>query len=588
MEDSFIKGNLNTSASINPLQILQNLKSCNKADALNDLRAGISVAMLSFSMGIAYAMIAGLPVKYGLFGSIIAAFASFLFSSSRFIMFGPSNASAVMLMSSFAALGLETESQRVAAASAMVFLTGVFLILASLLKITNFVRYISRTVITGYVTAGGLLIIANQLNGALGIRNIEKSSDNLFGELAQTFANLGGASLSAIGVCALTLALLFACKIFFKKLPAQAAALIASSVVCAALSRFFDLDLSYIASVEVSDWAFTPPDFEVLPLRKLAVSAMALALFCAIESTSIGKSIAAKNAERLNTNQEMFSLGLANVAAALFSSTVESGSLTRSAAANDAGSKSVFINLFSGLFMLLGVFMLGSYIAYIPRAALSAVVIVIAFCLFSRRAILLALRSTWEDALVFWLTFATGLLSSLDDAVYVGVCASIVLFLKKASAPEVMEVAIGDNGEGMRLDRPSQKPAPEISIVHVGGNLFFGASDAFQDQVRRICSSPAIKVLILKLRSAINFDASSAADIEELASQMRERGGVLYLCEVSPEIARILRKSRVAKSVGEKNIFPYTEENPTLSTAHALKAAKKFLNKSSADVEIFV
>ena len=214
--------------------------------------------------------------------------------------------------------------------------------------------------------------------------------------------------------------------------------------------------------------------------------------------------------------------------------------------------------------------------------------IVIAFSLFSRKALRLALRSTWEDALVFWLTFITGVVSSLDDAVYAGVCASIILFLKKASAPEVMEVAIGDDGEERKLEDPAQKRDPEISIVHVGGNLFFGASDVFQDQVRRICQSPSIKVLILKLRSAINFDASSAADIDELASQMRERGGVLYLCEVSPEIMKVLKSSKVAKSVGEENIFAYTDENPTLSTAYALKAAKKFLKGGRAEVEIYV
>lgn len=588
MKNFFIRGNLNTSASINPFQILKNLKSCSKEDAINDLKAGLSVAMLSFSMGIAYAMIAGLPVKYGLFGGIIAAFVSFVFSSSRFIMFGPSNASAVMLMSAFASMGLETEAQRVAAASAVVFFVGLFLIVASFLKITNFVRYVSRTVITGYITAGGLLIIANQLNSALGIQEIEKSSPNLFGELSQTLSAIGDCNVQAISVCALTLAILFACKIFFKKLPAQAIALILAATICAIFGKFHDLDLSYIASVSVSDWSFTPPDFKQVPLRQLAISSLAVALFCVIESTSIGKSMAAKNAERLNSNQEMFSLGIANMLASLFSSTVESGSLTRSAAANDAGARTVFINLFSGIFMLLGVFVFGSYIGYIPSASLSAVVIVIAFSLFSRKALRLALRSTWEDALVFWLTFITGVVSSLDDAVYAGVCASIILFLKKASAPEVMEVAIGDDGEERKLKDPAQKRDPEISIVHVGGNLFFGASDVFQDQVRRICQSPSIKVLILKLRSAINFDASSAADIDELASQMRERGGVLYLCEVSPEIMKVLKSSKVAKSVGEENIFAYTDENPTLSTAYALKAAKKFLKGGRAEVEIYV
>lgn len=588
MKNFSIKEILHTNASISLFPLKRNIKNCSKSDIISDAKAGLSVAMLSFSMGIAYAMIAGLPIKYGLFGGIIAAFVSFIFSSSKFIMFGPSNASAVMLMSAFASLGLETEEQRVAAAAAIVFLVGVFLILASLLKITNFVRYVSRTVVTGYITAGALLIIANQLNNALGIRASVKSTGNLFGQLSQTFGILGDTRLTAVCVAILAISILFACKKFFKKLPSQAVALVGASIICVIVGKFCDLDLKYISSVTVSDWSLTLPNFEVLPIRELAVSAMAVALFCVIESTSIGKSLAAKNAQRINTNQEMFSLGIANAAAALFSGTVESGSLTRSAAANEAGSRTVFINLFSALFMLCGIFIFGAFIGYIPSAALSGVVMVIAFTLFSRRALRLALRSTWEDTLVFFLTFITGITSSLDDAIYIGVFASIVLFLKKASAPEVVEVAIGDNGEEKKLQSADEKSAPEISIVHVGGNLFFGASDVFQDQVRRICQSPNIKVLILKLRNAINFDASSAADIEELALQMRHQKGVLYLCEVTPQIMAVLKSSKVAKTIGEENIFAYTDENPTLSTAYALKSAKKFLNGRSAEVEIFV
>ncbi len=588
MRNAFIKGILNTRGAIDPLPIIRTAREYTAEKAAGDIRAGISVAMLTFSMSIAYAMIAGLPVMYGLFGGIAAAYFSCVFSSSRFIMFGPSNASAVMLMSAFASMGLDTEAQRVAAVSAIVLLVGAFLVIASLFKITNFVRYVSRTVVTGYITAGAMLIVANQLNSALGITSVKGSSGQLFSSLNRTFAHISDANCDAIGLSLAAIAILFACKRFFKKLPAQAVALVGAAAICAALKGPLGIEVAYLDSVTVSDWALTLPDFEAVPFRSLALAALAVSLFCVIESTSIGKSLAAKNAERLNTNQELFSLGMANIGASLLSGTVESGSLTRSAAGADAGTKTPFVNFFSATFMLAGILLFGSFIAYIPRPALSAVVIVIAFTLFSKKAIKLALRSTREDAVVFLLTFITGITSSLDDAIYIGVAASIILFLKNASAPEVVEVAIGDNGLERKLDGPEGKEAPEISIVHVGGNLFFGASDVFQDQMRRIYEAPSLKVLLLKLRNAINFDATSAADLEEIAIQMRKRGGVLYLCEVMPDVMAALKSSGVAKTIGEENIFANTEENPTLSTALALRAAKKYLSGKSSDVQIFV
>ena len=579
-----LKGILNTKGGINPFPLKKVLRSYDRQKMAGDLRSGISVAMLSFSMSIAYAMIAGLPIKYGLFGCIVAAFASLIFSSSRFIMFGPSNASAIMLMSAFASLGLASEEQRTAAASAIVVFVGVFLILASVFKITNFVRYVSRTVVTGYICAGAALIFSNQLKSALGI-HIENASGKFFAGLSQTFGHLAETNFHALAIALAAVAAMYACKRFFKKLPAQAAALVFCAVLCAALKNPLHINVEYISAVSVSDWSVSMPNFEGLDLRRLIVASMAIALFCVIESTSIGKSLAAKNAERLNTNQEIFSLGMANLFAGFLSGTVESGSLTRSAAGAEAGTRTTIVNFFSGIFMLAGVMILGKFIAYIPRPALSGIIMVLAFTLFNRTAIRLALKSTKADAAVFLLTFATGLVSSLDDAIYVGVCASIVMFLKKASSPEVIELDIGDDGREKTKD--SQTSA-EISIVHVGGNLFFGASEVFQDQTRRICESPNLKVLLLKLGNAINFDATSAGDIMELAIQMRRRNGALLICEVQPETLKILKNSGVEKVVGQENIFAYTPENTTLSTALALRRAKKYLDLKKSELQILV
>lgn len=581
-----LKGILNTKGGISPFPIAKVLRKYTKEKAVGDLRAGISVAMLSFSMSIAYAMIAGLPISYGLFGCIVAAFVSLVFSSSRFIMFGPSNASAIMLMSAFASLGLADENQRVAAAAAIVILVGAFLIFASIFKITNFVRYVSRTVVTGYISAGALLIMSNQIKSALGITTIENPSGKFVEGTIQTFQHIKDANWQAIALALIAIATLFACKKFFKRLPAQAVALIAASVLCAMLKDTLDINVVYVSSVSVGDWKVSMPNFEGLDLRGLIVASLAVALFCVIESTSIGKSLAAKNAERLNTNQEIFSLGMANLFAGFFSGTVESGSLTRSAAGADAGTKTTVVNFFSGLFMLLGVLIFGNLIGYIPRPALSGVIIVLAFTLFNKRTLKLALCSTKSDTAVFLLTFFTGIISSLDDAIYVGVCASILLFLKKASSPEVIELDIGDDGREKK--KSDNGKSTEISIVHVGGNLFFGASEVFQDQVRRICETPNLKVLLLKLGNAINFDATSAGDIAELAIQMQRRGGVLLLCEVQPEIAGILKNSGTRNIVGAENIFAYTPENTTLSTALALRRAKKYLDLKNSELQILV
>ncbi|MBO6102221.1 MAG: SulP family inorganic anion transporter, partial [Opitutales bacterium] len=313
MKKGFVKTLSKSAADIRLFPLKNVLRRYDKHKLGCDLKAGAGVAMLSFSMSIAYAMIAGLPIKYGLFGCIAAAAVSGVFSSSRFIMFGPSNASAVMLMSAFASLGLVTEEQRAGAAAAIVLLVGVFLALASVFKITNLARYISRTVVTGYITAGAMLIIANQSANALGISGIKNSGGKFIATSEATLRRLDEANWQAVAVAAAAVITLFACKKFFKKLPAQAMALIVPSAICALIGLFRELDLAYINSISVSDWGITLPNFEAAPIRSVVFASAAVAMFCVIESTSIGKSLAAKSAERLNTNQEIFSLGLANI-----------------------------------------------------------------------------------------------------------------------------------------------------------------------------------------------------------------------------------------------------------------------------------
>ena len=162
---------------------------------------------------------------------------------------------------------------------------------------------------------------------------------------------------------------------------------------------------------------------------------------------------------------------------------------------------------------------------------------------------------------------------------------SLILFLKKASTPEVVEYSIRDDGELRKVGDKTERSAPELSIVHVEGNMFFGASDVLQNQLRRISAEPNLKVLILKLRNAINFDATSVMDIDELARRMKSGGRTLMLCEVRPDVMRVLKGSGVYAAIGGENVFENDDDNPTLSAARAIKFARtKFENTPIVDI----
>lgn len=560
-------------------------KDYSREKLLDDFRAGFNVAVLSFPVNMAYALVAGLPISYGIFSGIVVSIIGFFFCRSIYITFGPSNATAVMLLSSFAAAGVVTESAKMEALPNILLMVGLFMILMSVFKLTFFISYISRTVVVGHITSSALLIFVNQLRNLFGFSYADGVSPvTLVETISATVSSIKDSQMSSIAMGALTMLIFVPLKRYAKKLPAEGVTLIIVGIICYVACTFFGFEVERLNAVSASKWEISMPNFDIIGLKESASLALAITLLAVIEAFSIGKSLASQRADRLDTNQEIFALGAANVACAFTSSTLSSGSLTRSTLAVNTNARTTIFNIFTAIFTVVALLLFGGAIAYVPKATLALIVVYTSVTLIKPHVIKVALKSTMSDAIVFLTTFFVGVFATLDDAIITGVVVSILLFLRKASTPEVVEYSIGDDGGLEKVGEASKspkhsRPTPEVSIVHVEGNMFFGASDVLQNQIRRIAAEPDLKVLILKLRNAINFDATSVLDIAELRKTMVEKNRVLMICEVRPDVMRVLKSSGVYDNVGAENIFENDDDNPTLSAARAIRASLKYLGE---------
>ena len=524
--------------------ILSNIKGYNTSKLADDIRTGFNVAVLSFPVNMAYALVAGLPISYGIFSGILVSIIGLIFCRSIYITFGPSNATAVMLLSTFAAAGMINEAQRMAVLPNILLCVGVFMAFISIFKLTFLISYISRTVIIAHVTSSALLIVVNQMRNLLGFTYQDNAAPiSLIDNIITTIKSIDGTQISSVIMASITLAIFFPLKRFAKKLPAEGLTLIAVGVVCFLMCEYTNFDVERLRAITVSEWKLTVPDFTLLPIKETASLSIAITLLAIIEAFSIGKSLASQKADRLDTNQEVFSLGMANATSAFASATIASGSLTRSTLAVNSGAKTTMFNLFTALFTIVAMLLFGEAVSYIPKATLALIVVYTSVTLIKPAVIKVALKSTPSDAIVFLVTFLTGVFSTLDNAIIVGVIISILLFLRKASRPEIVEYEISDSGELEKVKDKTARADPEISIVHVEGNMFFGASDVLQNQIRRIAADPNLKVLILKLRNAINIDATSVLDLEELDRRMKASNRILLVCEIREDIMNILKKS---------------------------------------------
>ena len=193
------------------------------------------------------------------------------------------------------------------------------------------------------------------------------------------------------------------------------------------------------------------------------------------------------------------------------------------------------------------------------------------------------------------ITFIATLLAPLHVAIFIGVAISIMLFLRKASRPYLIEYEFSDKGELREMGEKRQRPIPSISIVHVEGDLFFGAAELFRTQIQRTVSDPAIQVIILRLKNARHLDATSVMALEDLILFMREKGLHLIVSGATREVYRVLKKSGILITLqdgcdrrgGESNIFLTNPRNPNLSTRAALKRAQQLLGTDKADIRIF-
>lgn len=584
------------SNTLDPFPIRKWLQGYGPKRLKADLKAGFSVTMLDLPQGMAYAAVAGLPLQFGTMCSAVSGIVGSLFGSSRFTVLGPTNATAFMIFSYFAA---EPALDRVSLMPLLVFMVGALLLFGSFLRVAELAQYISRTVIVAYVTGAALLIMANQLAHVMGVPMMVLLEDGssfqartLPGIVIHLVKSIPQAHWQSLGVATGTAMIYFAFQRFRLAWPALALALILASVGCLVLASI-GIEVPTYANARFGILDLLPPFPDFVSPRflsdfsRLFGLALALAFLATIESSSMAKTLASVSGQRVDANQDMFSLGMANLSCAYLSGMPSSGSLTRSALNQQSGARTPFAALFNGLFCLIGALSLGHLVGFIPRASLAVLIICVAGSLIQQRNIRICLSATGSDALVFLVTLAATLMVPLHVAIFTGVGISVMLYLRKASQPSLVEYEFNQEGHLAEAAKAGVRQTPSVSIVHVEGELFFGAADLFRTQIQRTCGDPNLRIIILRLKNARHMDATSVIALEELVALLRRDGRDLLISGVMKDVYKVLRDSGVVDIIGKENIFPASPSNPNVATRNALKRAQEILGTTEADVKIF-
>jgi sulfate permease, SulP family len=566
----------------------------------HDLIAGATLTLVSVPQAIGFALILGLPPMTVIMSVVVGGFFSALFFSSHYHVFGPTTSVCLITAATIAAnasLGLHP----LALAAYLAFLIGVVQFLAGMLNFGEVTKFISRSVVIGYTSAIGVLLITSQTPNLLGFH--VPAGQGFITVLLEVVEALRGIHVSAwaIGIGLLTLAIFEGIRRWRESWPEALIGLAILGIVARIFTelvvRLHIFGLQSVPFLMVQDegaLAAAIPTLAWLPslsvqmtlLPHIASTVIAIAIIGMLEATAITKSLAAKSGQHLEPNQELLGMGAGNIAAGLFGVTPASSSFTRSAVNYQSGAASQLSSMLSSVVVLLILLFLTPVFNYIPVAALAAHLMRVGYKLINRGQIRVALRSTRGDAVVFAVTLASALFFKLETAIYVGIGTALVLFLQKTSAPSLVEYAFNEVGQLGEVSDPGKRSNPQISIIHVEGELFFGAADLFQEQVRRLAEDANIRVFILRMKNARHLDASTVMAIENLHDYLRRNDRHLIFSGCNAEVMRVMRNSGLLARIEPENVFP-AEVNLTMSTKRALQRATELLHTRRADVRLF-
>lgn len=292
--------------------------------------------------------------------------------------------------------------------------------------------------------------------------------------------------------------------------------------------------------------------------RRLAPAALALTVLGLTEAVSIARAVAVKTGQRIDGNQEFIGQGLSNIAGAFSSAYPSSGSFNRSGVNYEAGARTPLAAVCSALFLMLTLFAIGPLSAYLPLTVMAALLFTVAWGLLDFREMRRIARTNRGDFTVLAVTFLSTLTIQLEFAVFVGVLASLLIYLNRTTRPSLIALLPAADMPDRRFVplAGGATPCPQIDVLRLEGSLFFGAIEHVHDELEAARRARPDARHVLLVCSAINFiDVAGCEFLTHAARILRESRTTLYLCNMKPAVQSALSRGGFLEEIGAQRVF---------------------------------
>lgn len=537
--------------------ILESLQDYSKSVFRSDLIAGLTVGIMLVPQGMAYALLAGMPPIYGLYGGLIPLFLYALLGTSRQMSVGPVAVSALLVLGGVSQIAEPQTAEYISLVITAGLLIGLAQVLLSFLRLGFLVNFLSHPVIAGFTSAAAIIIAISQLKDFLGfpIPRFTESYETLF----YAIGHIGETNWISVLVCISSIVIILGLRGVNRNIPGALLVVILGTLI-SWLFNLKDYGLNIVGNVPEGLPAFQTPDLQWSTIKILLPTVATVTTIGIVESLGIAKVLEAKHQDyEVRPNQELLALGVAKIGGAFFQAIPSSGSFTRSAINNDAGSKTTISSIVCASLIALTLIFLTPLFYYLPMAVLAAIILLAVKSLFDLKEAIHLWHTHKEDFVMMMVTFVATLALDIPTGILTGVLLSIGAILFHSSRPHIAVLGqMPDKVHFQDIQRyESAKELEHKVIMRFDEQLYFANASYFKDKIKELVknSNRTINYFYLDASDMQNIDSSGLTALEEVHINLKNQNIQLCICGATDTVTDLLNKSGLSKKIGVTNQF---------------------------------
>lgn len=547
------------------IPLLNDLSTYSKGRFQRDLLAGLTVGVMLVPQGMAYAYLAGMPPIYGLYAGLLPLLIYAFFGSSRHLAIGPVAVSALLVFAGLSQLAEPLSPLYIELAIFTGLLIGLAQMLMSALRLGMLVNFISHPVISGFTSAAAVIVIISQLKDVFGL-DVPRS-ENQMQLLKHIVFHLSEFNWLTLLLSTGSLTVLLVLKRWSRRIPGALVVVVVATVI-SWLFDFGQLGVKVVGDVPQGLPRFALPNMSLDTFYALIPTVLTVTAISIVESLGIAKYYEGKSkGYRVQNNQELFALGLANFLGAFARSMPTSGSFSRSAVNYGAQAKTGVASLVSAAIVGLSLLFLTPLFKHLPMPVLAAIILRAVINLFDYKEALRLWKVHKRDFVMLISTFGGTLLFGIEIGVLLGFALSIVTVLYRSSKPNVAVLGkIKGTGYFRSIQRyPNLEAIPNTLIVRFDDQLYYGNAQYFKDRLDVLLKErEGTKVFVLDASNIHDIDSTGLTVLEDLNTLVKEADAELRICNLVEQVEDVLLQAGLLENP-KKGILSYNSVQESLA-----------------------